>query len=61
MDDITHSPDETTLARAARAALLAEVKRTRRGQVFDLPDVDQVIRLLAAAWPVLATCGGSHE
>jgi hypothetical protein len=47
------------LAQAARAALLAEIQhiRTARKPVFVLPAEDQVVRLIAAAWPVLAGAG----
>jgi hypothetical protein len=56
---LAESPDETTLARAARTALLAELEhsRTARKAAFTLPAEDQVIRLIAAAWPVLAGAG----
>jgi hypothetical protein len=56
MTVVHESPDQTTLARAARAALLAEIEHSRaaRKSVFVIPAEDQVIRLLAAAWPVLA-------
>ena len=57
---LAESPDETALARAARAALLAELEhsRTARKAAFrPLPAEDQVIRLIAAAWPVLAGAG----
>ena len=60
---VPESPDETTLAYAARAALLAEVEhsRTARKAAFALPAEDQVIRLIAAAWPVLAGAGGGSD
>jgi hypothetical protein len=50
------SPDEDVLDQAASAALLAEVAyaRARRRAVLTLPAEDQVKRLIAAAWPVLA-------
>jgi hypothetical protein len=56
---LSESPDEVTLTRAARAALLAEIQhiRTARKPVFVLPAEDQVVRLIAAAWPVLAGAG----
>ena len=56
---LAESPDEAALARAARAALLAELEhsRTARKAAFNLPAEDQVIRLIAAAWPVLAGAG----
>ncbi len=56
MNEIACSPGEDTLAHAARAALLAEIEhsRTARKHLFDLPPEDQVIRLIAAAWPYLA-------
>lgn len=56
MDD---SPDETVLAQAARAALRAEIEHIRHTKqiAFVVPCEDQVIRLIAAAWPVLAGAG----
>jgi hypothetical protein len=56
---MNESPDEVILAQAARAALLAEIQhiRTARKPVFVLPAEDQVVRLLAAGWPVLAASG----
>jgi hypothetical protein len=60
---VHESPDVTTLARAARTALEAEIEHSRaaRKAVFAIPAEDQVIRLLATAWPVLAAeeCGAS--
>jgi len=55
-DYTSESPDEVVLDQAVSAALLAEVNhaRTARRPVFDLPAEDQVKRLIAAAWPVLA-------
>ena len=59
---LAESPDETALARAARAALLAELEhsRTARKAAYNLPAEDQVIRLIAAAWPVLAGAGDGN-
>jgi hypothetical protein len=56
------SPDEVILAQAARTALLAELEhsRTARKAAWVLPAEDQVIRLLAAAWPVLAGAGDGN-
>lgn len=57
---VHESPDEEALDQAVSAALHAEVAyaRTARRPVFTLPAEDQVKRLIAAAWPVLA---GSAE
>jgi hypothetical protein len=59
---LAESPDEVILARTARTALLAELEhsRTARKAAWYLPDEKQVIRLLAAAWPVLAGAGDGN-
>jgi hypothetical protein len=61
MPAISESPDEVILTQAARAALLAEVAhiRTARKPVFVLPAEDQVVRLIATAWPVLQRTAGA--
>ena len=53
------SPDDATLDQAVRAALAAEMHHiyNNRKPVFVLPASDQVRRLIAAAWPVLAKAG----
>jgi hypothetical protein len=60
---VDESPDEVILTQAARAALLAEIQhiRTARKPVFVLPAEDQVVRLIAAAWPVLAASGAGEN
>ena len=55
-------PDDELLEQAARAALKAEIDyiRTARKTAFCMPASDQVKRLIAAAWPVLAAAGDGN-
>jgi polysaccharide deacetylase 2 family uncharacterized protein YibQ len=50
-------PDDALLEQAARVALQAEIAYARKARqaVWIAPAHDQVVRLIAAAWPVLAT------
>ena len=51
------------LDQAATIALAAELERARteRRPVFLMPERDQVRRLIAAAWPVLAAGTGGSD
>ena len=54
--------NDELLEQAVRAALKAEIDyiRTVRETAFVMPASDQVKRLIAAAWPVLAAAGDGN-